>query len=87
MATAIRTVEVESRQGETQVFIETPYRNAALFSALLQNCQSTTRLAVAVALTGGGQFVRQQTISEWQARPADAQQAVVRQPAVFCLLA
>ena len=86
-AAAIRALEGESRQGETQIFIETPYRNGALFGALIENCQATTRLAVAVALTGGGQFVRQQTISEWRARPADAQRAVARQPAVFCLLA
>ena len=86
-AVAIRALEAASRPGETQVFIETPYRNASLFGALLQHCQSTTRLAVAVALTGDGEFIQQQTIGEWRQSSADAHEAAAKQPAVFCLLA
>ena len=61
-AAAIRALERESRRGETQVFIETPYRNAALFEALLQQCRPATRLAVAVDLTGGGESAQQCTV-------------------------
>jgi len=86
-AAAIRALERESRRGETQVFIETPYRNAALFEALLQQCQPATRLAVAVDLTGDGESAQQCTVKEWRTRPADAWPAFVKRPAVFCLLA
>ncbi|MGZ8993316.1 MAG: SAM-dependent methyltransferase, partial [Burkholderiaceae bacterium] len=75
------------KRGETQIFIETPYRNAALFEALLQHCQPATRLAVAVDLTGDQQSAQQCTVREWRSRPADAWPALVKRPAVFCLLA
>lgn len=86
-AAAIRALESASDGGETQIFIETPYRNVALFEALLQHCRATTRLAVAVDLTGAAEFARQRTVEEWRALPADARPAMAKQPAVFCLLA
>ncbi len=84
---AIQALERESNRGETQIFIETPYRNAALFEALLQHCQPATRLAVAVDLTGDGESAQQRTVREWRSRPPDAWPPFVKQPAVFCLLA
>lgn len=84
---AIQALEQESKRGETQIFIETPYRNAALFEALLQHCQPATRLAVAVDLTGAGESAQQCTVNEWRARPTDAWPPFVKRPAVFCLLA
>lgn len=39
------------QSGQTQIFIETPYRNAALYAALLQHLQGNTRLALACGLT------------------------------------
>jgi 16S rRNA (cytidine1402-2'-O)-methyltransferase len=86
-AAAIHALEAESKGGETQIFIETPYRNAAMFDALLQHCQPATRLAVAVDLTGDGESVQQRTVKEWRARPADARPPLNKRPAVFCLLA
>lgn len=83
---AIRAIERESKAGETQIFIETPYRNAALFDALLLHCQPTTRLAVAVDLTGASEFVQQRTVKEWRTQPLDARPPFTKQPAVFCLL-
>ncbi|HVE88661.1 MAG TPA: SAM-dependent methyltransferase [Burkholderiaceae bacterium] len=83
---AIHALESESK-GETQIFIETPYRNVALFEALLQHCRPATRLAVAVDLTGAGQFVRQSTVEDWRRLPVAARPMLARQPAVFCLLA
>ena len=84
---AITTLERVSRDGETQIFIETPYRSATLLAALLQQCNRATRLAVAVDLTGAHEWVRQRTISEWRRHADDAQFALQKQPAVFCLLA
>ncbi len=84
---AIQKLEHESKRGETQIFIETPYRNEALFAALLQHCQPATRLAVAVDLTGDAESVQQCTVKEWRTQAADAWPAFAKRPAVFCLLA
>jgi len=84
---AIQALERESSRGETQIFIETPYRNAALFETLLQHCQPETRIAVAVDLTGDGESAQQRTVRDWRSRPTDAWPPFVKQPAVFCLLA
>jgi 16S rRNA (cytidine1402-2'-O)-methyltransferase len=85
-AAAIRALESKAKD-ETQIFIETPYRNVALFEALLQHCRPATRLAVAVDLTGDAEFVRQCTVEEWLTQTATAQVSLAKQPAVFCLLA
>ena len=85
-ASAIRALESKAK-GETQIFIETPYRNVALFDALLQHCRPTTRLALAVDLTGEAEFVRQCTVEQWRAQASTAHSSLVRRPAVFCLLA
>ena len=51
-AQRIKTLEsLALKTGQTQLFIETPYRNAALFQALLQTLQHNTRLAVCSGLT------------------------------------
>lgn len=86
-ASALRTLERESARGETQIFIETPYRNRKLFDALLAQCAPRTRLAVAVDLTGPGEFVAMRRIAEWRTRPASEAPPFERTPAVFCLLA
>ena len=70
------------RSGQTQLFIETPYRNAALLQALLQTLQHHTRLAVARGLTLPGAAVRSDTVKAWRARPVAADE---RLPAVFAI--
>ncbi|HSE00589.1 MAG TPA: SAM-dependent methyltransferase [Burkholderiales bacterium] len=66
---------------ETQIFIETPYRNEALLSALLQHCRDDTLLCIAADLTLPGGFVAAQTIAEWKKKPP----IIDRRPAVFLL--
>lgn len=70
------------RTGQTQLFIETPYRNAALLQALLQTLQHHTRLAVARGLTLANAHIRSDSIKDWRARP-DAN--IDRLPAVFAI--
>ena len=84
-AAAIRALESRAND-ETQIFIETPYRNVALFEALLQHCRPTTRLAIAADLTGDAEFIRQCTVEQWRTQTAAAQSWLAKQPAVFCLL-
>lgn len=81
---ALRNLESESRKfRQTQLFIETPYRNRAMFDAILQACQPGTRLTVATDLTLPGESVLTRTIQQWKQTPPE----IERRPTVFLLLA
>lgn len=81
---AIADLERRSaRDRETQIFIETPYRNDALLADLLQTCKATTRLTVAADLTGKDESIRSAAIEKWQATPP----TIGKRPAIFLLLA
>ena len=54
------------RSGQTQIFIETPYRNAALWTALLQGLQPRTRLACASGLSLPNAHVRCLNVEQWR---------------------
>jgi 16S rRNA (cytidine1402-2'-O)-methyltransferase len=63
----IRELEtVALRTGQTQLFIETPYRNAALLQALLQTLQASTRLAISSGLTLATAQSRSASVSQWK---------------------
>ena len=81
----IRELDALSRHtGQTQLMIETPYRNAALIGALLAHLNPTTRLSVSCGLTLAGGFTRTDTVAAWRASPCELPADV---PAVFALLA
>jgi 16S rRNA (cytidine1402-2'-O)-methyltransferase len=83
-ARRIRELESRSRkENETEIFIETPYRNDALLAALLETCAPSTRLCVAADLTLATASIRVRTIGDWRRAPSD----LGRRPAVFLLLA
>lgn len=83
-ATRIRALEQVSREArETQIFIETPYRNDALLAALLEACAPDTRLCVAVDLTLPEESITTRSVSQWRG----AGRVIGRRPAVFLLLA
>ncbi|MDR6519816.1 16S rRNA (cytidine1402-2'-O)-methyltransferase [Variovorax paradoxus] len=72
------------KSGQTQLFIETPYRNAALLQALVQTLQHNTRLAVARGLTLANAQVRSETVKSWRAaKPQPTTDE--RLPAVFAI--
>lgn len=82
---AIAELERRSaRDGETQVFIETPYRNDALLGDLLATCNAGTRIAVAADLTAPGEWIRMDAVEGWRVRPAEP---IGKRPAIFLLLA
>ena len=65
--TAIVTLEKESRQRDmTQIFIETPYRNQALWADLLATLAPSTQLCLARDLTGHREHVQTMRVSDWQ---------------------
>jgi 16S rRNA (cytidine1402-2'-O)-methyltransferase len=84
-AEAIRRLEAESRRtGYAQLFIETPYRNAALLEALVAACQPATRLAVGADLTTAGESVESRPIRDWRGRDFTR---YAKRPALFVLQA
>ena len=70
------------KTGQTQLFIETPYRNAALWQALLQALQPGTRLALASGLTLPQARVQSQPVHQWRQQSASPDN---RTPTVFAL--
>jgi len=58
--------KISSRENQTQIFIETPYRSHHLFSDLVENLRPDTRLAIAADLTLPTQFIAQKSVFEWQ---------------------
>ena len=83
----LRAVQVDANRGETQIFIETPYRNVRLFEAILQVCEANTRLGLAIELTAANQTVLTRTIAQWQSVRASASAALDRHAAVFLVAA
>jgi 16S rRNA (cytidine1402-2'-O)-methyltransferase len=81
----IRELEGLSRRiGQTQLMIETPYRNEALLGALLAHLQPGTRLSVSCGLTLPDGFTRTDSVQGWRAKPTTLPADV---PVVFSLLA
>ena len=79
-ARAIEDLEARAQE-ETQIFIETPYRNASLLHSLLEHCRGDTRLCIALDLTLPTEAVLTRAISEWKKKPP----VVDRRLAVFLL--
>ena len=63
----IATLEKRIRNNrQTQIFIETPYRNNQLISDLLKTCSPSTLLCIAANITGENEFIATKTIQEWK---------------------
>jgi 16S rRNA (cytidine1402-2'-O)-methyltransferase len=80
----LRIKELENRslrEDQTEIFIETPYRNEVLLEALLSTCSPSTRLCIAADLTLPTEQVSVKSVAQWR------RAAVGRRPAVFLLLA
>ncbi len=71
-----------NKTGQTQLFIETPYRNAALWQALVQTLHPQTRLALASGLTLPSARIHSKLVHQWRQQPAAPDN---RTPVVFAL--
>ena len=81
--TALKALEKRSAAArQSQILIETPYRNDSLFADMLQCLSGNTRLCVAANLTCEDQFIRTRTIAQWKASPV----TVGKRPCVFVML-
>jgi 16S rRNA (cytidine1402-2'-O)-methyltransferase len=79
---AIRNLEKRSQQeGQTQIFMETPYRNNKLLADLLNTCQAQTKLCLAADITLSTEFIATKTIAEWGKNAPD----INKRPCIFLL--
>lgn len=84
LASAIRDLETRSlKETQTQIFIETPYRNMRLFNELVRTCKPGTKLSIAVDLTTPEEKIFSKNIMEWRNLAPDLD----KKPAVFLLQA
>ena len=80
----LRAIEKASASmHQTQIFIETPYRNDSLLSDILSTCRPGTRLCIAADLTLPDAYIRTRSVSSWKKEIP----IIGKRPCVFLLLA
>ena len=81
---AIQNLERKSKvDNQTQIFMETPYRNNSVVEDVLQNCKGDTLFCIATNITTDQEFIKTQTISDWKKNKKD----IHKQPAIFLIQA
>ena len=81
-AKKIRTLEQRVyAEHQTQLFIETPYRNNKMVEDILQNCRPQTKLCIAANITCEGEYIKTKTVKEWQGKVPDLSKI----PCIFLL--
>lgn len=81
---ALKDLEKQSRAlNQSQILIETPYRNDTLFADMLQGLSPATRLCVAADITLPTQLIKTETVAQWRKTPL----TIGKRPCVFILLA
>ena len=76
--------KLESRaysENQSQIFIETPYRNMKMLEEILKTCQSNTRLCIAADITLDTEFIKTKTIKEWKTQLPDLN----KRPCIFLI--
>jgi len=68
-------------ESQTQIFIETPYRNMKMLEDILKVCQLTTRLCIAVDITLETEFIKTKTIKDWKSQLPDLN----KRPCIFLI--
>lgn len=78
----IREIEqAVRRKGETQIFIETPYRNDALLTDILNSCDPSTLLCIAADITLDTELIHTMSVQQWKNRKP----ALHKRPAIFLM--
>jgi 16S rRNA (cytidine1402-2'-O)-methyltransferase len=82
-AATIKKLEARTyAEDQTQIFIETPYRNAQIYKEFLNNCHPQTRLCIAASITCANEFIRTFTIEQWKKQPMPQ---LHKTPAIFLI--
>jgi 16S rRNA (cytidine1402-2'-O)-methyltransferase len=78
----IKEMELQSKKmDQTQIFMETPYRNRQLIESLLENLENSTRLCLASDITGKEEFLKTKTVREWKKTIPDLH----KKPTIFLI--
>lgn len=78
----IRELEkISTGTGQTQIFMETPYRNTSVLRDIISHCQPGTYLCIAVDLTADNEFISTRTVGKWREKLPD----IDKHPAIFIL--
>jgi 16S rRNA (cytidine1402-2'-O)-methyltransferase len=80
---AISDLERRSATGQTQIFMETPFRNDRMLDDILRVCNPATRLCIAADITMPTESIITRSVAEWLRDRPD----IDKKPAVFLLLA
>ncbi len=79
----IKKIEEDSyKNGYSQLFMETPYRNMQLLDSLLKTCKSTTYLSIAANILSTNQYLKTKSIEQWKKSKLPA---LHKNPAVFII--
>lgn len=79
-----RIKELEQRiytENQTQLFIETPYRNNKMMEDILKACRPQTKLCIAANITCEGEYIRTKTVKEWKGKLPD----LAKIPCIFLI--
>ena len=68
-------------EDQTQLFIETPYRNGKLVEDILKTCKPTTRLCIAADITLNSEFIKTKTVAEWKGQVPE----LSKRPCIFSI--
>ncbi len=81
-AKRIKELEAQAeRLNQTQLFIETPFRNNPMLEEILRTCKPATRLCIACNLTAADEMVKTQSITAWKKQVPDLH----KKPAIFLI--
>ena len=75
--------KISSQLKQTQIIIETPYRNDSLFKDMLSTCSPSTRLCIAANITMPDAYIKTKTIAQWKKEEI----TIGKRPCVFLILA
>jgi 16S rRNA (cytidine1402-2'-O)-methyltransferase len=75
--------KVSGQLKQTQIIIETPYRNDSLFKDMLSTCSPSTRLCIAANITMPDAYIKTKTIAQWKKEVI----TIGKRPCVFLILA
>lgn len=80
----LKEIEKHSKQQETQIFIETPYRNQHMLEDIIATCNGETKLCIACNVSCSDEFIVTKRVKEWK---ASVLPDLHKKPTVFLLLA
>jgi len=73
------------KTGQTQIFIEAPYRNQRMSASICNVCSSATRVCIAAGLTTDRQFIKTQSVAKWRKYFEDTNNLLDKRPCIFLI--